>query len=105
MYHFELKSFLASSYRVGVGVCSIKVTLKILIAGIDETYIQALNLLIKTVHIQCNSGCTDVPMEASCLAAFSESLTLCFCRVGHQFCDSEANQKHKEPSYSQQTYF
>lgn len=90
---------------VGRGSCSIKVILKILIAGIDETQIRALNLLIKSVHIQCNSGCTDVPVEASCLAVFSESLTLGFCRVGHQFCDSEANQKHKELSHSRQIYF
>lgn len=30
---------------------TIKVPLNILIAGFDETYIEALHLLIKTVHI------------------------------------------------------
>lgn len=65
---------------------TISVALNILIAGFDETYIQALHLLIKkTVHIQQYGGHTEAPMELCCLAAFSESLTLCHCRAGRQF--------------------
>ncbi len=47
--------------------------------------IETLHLIFKTVHIQCHGVHTKTPMEVSSLTAFSESLTLCHCRVGHQF--------------------
>lgn len=79
---------------------TIKVLLNILIAGFDETYIQALHLLIKTVHIQHYGGHSDAPMEASCLAAFSESLTLPQQSRSPIFC-SGVNYEQRELSYSQ----
>lgn len=56
---------------------TIKVLLNILIGEFNETYIEALHLLIiKIAHS---------PVEASCLPLFSESLALCHCWAGHQF--------------------
>ena len=80
---------------------TIKVPLNRLIAEFDETYIQALHLPIKTMHIQPYGGHTDAPMEVCCLAAFSESLNAVRLQSGSPIFSSRVKQEQREQSYSQ----